>query len=196
MSWAAGEAEAWRLRDEGAVRCRPVLLATVRRGVLRRKDAHRDGSVISFTVYGQAAPAGSKTRASSPDGTRTWVRDSSKKSYPWKQRVEQVAGETMAGKPLIEGPLLVELHFHAPRPKGHFGVNGLKPSAPAFPIVAPDVLKLARAVEDALQGVCFRNDAQIVCETLMKSYGEPARCEVRISRMHQQTLSPGTEKAA
>jgi Holliday junction resolvase RusA-like endonuclease len=151
--------------------------------------------VIAFTVYGQPAPAGSKTIARGREGQQ-WIRDSSKKSYPWKQQVAQAAGGAMSEQSLLDGPLVLELHFHVPRPKGHYGARGLLKSAPAFPTVKPDVLKLARAVEDALQGVCFRNDSQIVTETLIKSYGEPARCEVRISPMYQQTLSQEEEHAA
>ena len=49
---------------------------------------------------------------------------------------------------------------------------------PPFPTARPDLLKLARAVEDAIQSVVYRNDSQIVDEVLHKRYGEPARVEV------------------
>ena len=42
------------------------------------------------------------------------------------------------------------------------------------------MLKLARAVEDAMSGVVYRDDAQVVTEVLRKRYGEPARAEVAI----------------
>jgi Holliday junction resolvase RusA-like endonuclease len=133
--------------------------------------------MISFTVYGQPAPAGSKTIGRGKQG-QTFVRDSSKRSYPWKRDVAQAAGIAMQGRTLLDGPLHVEIYFYVPRPKGHFGARGLRPSAPEHPTVKPDVLKLARAVEDALAGVIYRDDAQIVSEVLGKRYGEPARCEV------------------
>jgi Holliday junction resolvase RusA-like endonuclease len=47
--------------------------------------------------------------------------------------------------------------------------------------VKPDVLKLARAVEDALTGILYRDDAQIVTEVLRKRYGDPPRVEIRLS---------------
>jgi Holliday junction resolvase RusA-like endonuclease len=137
-------------------------------------------TAVAFTVYGQPAPAGSKTIGRGSGG-HTFIRDSSKKSYPWKKDVAQAAGIAMQGNGLLEGPLSLELVFHVPRPKGHFGVRGLRPSAPTHPTVKPDVLKLARAVEDAMTGVVFRDDAQIVTEVLQKTYGEPARCEVRVT---------------
>jgi Holliday junction resolvase RusA-like endonuclease len=137
---------------------------------------------VFFTVYGQPAPAGSKTVGHGRQG-QAFVRDSSTRSYPWKRDVAQAAGIAMRGAPLIEGPLMLGLEFYIPRPKSHYGKRGLRPSAPPIPIVKPDLLKLARAVEDALSGVCYRDDAQIAREVLDKFYGEPARVEVRIRRM-------------
>jgi Holliday junction resolvase RusA-like endonuclease len=133
---------------------------------------------VAFTVYGQPAPAGSKRGLQR--GGRVMVVDANPKARAWKAVVLDAAGQMMRGRALLEGPLLLELTFWMPRPKGHFGARGLRPSAPAFPTVKPDVLKLARGVEDALTGVCYRDDAQIVTEILQKSYGEPARCEVRL----------------
>lgn len=178
--------------------------------------------MIGFTVYGQPAPAGSKTIGRGKAG-QTFVRDSSKRSYPWKRDVAQAAGIAMRGAPLLDGPLGLILTFYVPRPKGHYGsvkckvcggdppgrteccdgvgrVFRLRPSAPEFPTVKPDVLKLARAVEDALSGVVYRDDAQIVSEALQKIYGEPARCEVRVVRIGPETMTTtldlGEEHAA
>jgi Holliday junction resolvase RusA-like endonuclease len=47
----------------------------------------------------------------------------------------------------------------------------LKASAPIAPPVKPDVLKLARAVEDAMSGIIYKDDAQIVTERLCDRYG-------------------------
>lgn len=149
--------------------------------------------MISFTVVGEAQPAGSK-RAFVVNG-RAVVSDANAKSRPWKQEVAQVAHEayvkwaesqvSMPGDIALLGcPLEVQFVFFQPRPKGHYGTGRnagiLKPLAPRFPATRPDVLKLARGVEDALTGVVWRDDSQIVCEHLFKCYGEPARVEVRI----------------
>lgn len=146
---------------------------------------------VEFVVYGNPAPAGSKTAGITKQG-RTFVRDSSKRSYPWKQTVAQTAGVAMAGRPLLEGPLELTLTFVVPRPKGHYGTRGLRPSAPAHPTVKPDVLKLARAVEDALSGVVYRDDAQIVDEHLVKRYGEPAAAHITVASV-QEAHQPATD---
>ena len=109
------------------------------------------------------------------------VVDANAKSRPWKTLVSESAARVHSG-PLLEGPLAVEFLFQVPRPQGHFGKRGLLRSAPAFPTVRPDVLKLARAVEDALTGVLYRDDSQIVDELLLKRYGERARLRVTIDR--------------
>lgn len=151
----------------------------------------RPGS-LSFVVHGKAEPAGSKTAGISKGGRR-YVRDSNPASKEWKRLVAQVAGEAMAGRELLEGPLSLSVDFFRPRPKGHFGKRGLLPSAPVFPTTAPDTTKLLRAVEDACQGVVFRNDSQIVSQTARKHYGTAARCEVRIYEIDEQAYS---ERAA
>jgi Holliday junction resolvase RusA-like endonuclease len=40
-------------------------------------------------------------------------------------------------------------------------------------------------VEDALSGVTYRDDAQIVDERLRKHFGEPARVVITLTPMHE-----------
>jgi Holliday junction resolvase RusA-like endonuclease len=144
---------------------------------------------LTFTVYGKPAPAGSKrvVPAGGKRGGRPIIVDDSRRSRPWKGDVSSAAAAAMDGRPLLEGPLALELTFYVARPKGHYGARGLRPSAPAWPTVKPDVLKLARGVEDALTGQVYRDDAQVVRELLMKRYGEPERVEVWLA---QQVVEP------
>lgn len=134
---------------------------------------------LSFTVYGVAAPAGSKTAGVSKSG-KVFVRDDAKKGKPWRQNVAQAAGEAMNGTGLLDGALELRLTFYVPRPKSHYGANGLRPSSPLYPTKRPDVTKLIRAVEDALTGIVWRDDAQVVRQHATKLYGEPARAEVKV----------------
>jgi Holliday junction resolvase RusA-like endonuclease len=66
----------------------------------------------------------------------------------------------------------VRVAFRLPRPKGHYGRRGLRPSAPAYPNVMPDLDKLARAILDALTGIVWRDDAQVVRLDVEKIYHE------------------------
>lgn len=138
---------------------------------------------VAFTVYGNAAPAGSKRAFVNPKTGRAIVTDDSKGSKPWKAEVKAAAGAVMAGRPLLEGPLFLALTFYRPRPRGHFTGTGELSAAgrrAIAPTTKPDVLKLARAVEDALTGIVWRDDAQVVTERIAKRYGEPARVEVLV----------------
>lgn len=140
-------------------------------------------SMIRFTVLGKPETAGSK-RAFMPKGARfPVVVDDNPKSRGWKNDVRNQARGEYDGE-LLDGPLKVTLRFYRKRPTGHFGsgknASVVKASAPATPISKPDVLKLARAVEDALTGVLWRDDAQIVVEVLEKHYGEPERVEIEV----------------
>jgi len=147
---------------------------------------------IEFTVYGEAKPAGSKTGFVVKDKrtgkSRAIVVDACKAGKPWHAAVASAAAEAFQGE-LIRGAVAATFRFYFPRPKCHFGTGRnagtMKPDAPAFVTKAPDVLKLARNVEDALTKIVYADDAQITQEFLSKHWGEPARCEVKI-----ETLTP------
>lgn len=138
---------------------------------------------FNLTVYGAAAPAGSKRAVVNPSSGRAFVIDANKNVAAWKREVRQAAGEAFHGE-LYTGPVSVEFTFYRVRPKGHYGTGRndgvLKASAPAYPTQAPDALKLARGVEDALTGLVYRDDAQIVDEVIRKRYGSPARVELTV----------------
>lgn len=148
---------------------------------------------ITITVLGSAQPAGSKKsyvpldRNGNPyrrpnGGVAVQTVDANSKAKDWKQQVAYAAREAYHG-PLLDGPLRVSLRFFRPRLLGHFNSRGelnKKGRESIAPTSKPDVLKLARGVEDALTGVVWRDDAQIVAEFISKDYGEPARCEIVI----------------
>jgi Holliday junction resolvase RusA-like endonuclease len=144
---------------------------------------------LTFTVHGKPQPAGSKkvVPAGGKRGGRPIVVDDAKRSRPWKQDVAAAAREAFGERPLIDSPIELELAFYVSRPKGHYGARGLRPSAPAWPTVRPDVLKLARAVEDALTGQVWRDDSLVVHELLVKRYGEPERVEVTVRELAAAT---------
>lgn len=150
---------------------------------------------IEFVIHGTPRPAGSRRPIAIRNGAGVVVAVRSidaagKKGADWRASVQAVAREALTGE-LMRGPLQVVFNFYAPRPKGHFhtslkNLGKLKADAPAFPTGRPDVLKLARHIEDSCTGILWHDDAQIVSEHLSKSYGEPARCEVSIWTINQE----------
>lgn len=142
---------------------------------------------ITFTVFGIAQTAGSKRAFpfKKSDGTLgVRVSDDNPKGDNWKHAVAYSSREAYSGD-LLSGPLAVTMRFYRPRPKGHFGKHGLNRTGLecSSPATRPDVLKLARCAEDALTGVLWRDDAQIVEEHLFKHWGEPARMEIEIQAL-------------
>jgi Holliday junction resolvase RusA-like endonuclease len=139
--------------------------------------------IVAIVVYGDCQPAGSKRAFFRPGMKHPSVVDDNSKSKGWKHVVAYSARQVYQG-PLLEGPLRFTATFYRPRLQGHYGsgknASKLKASAPEYPTTKPDVLKLARAAEDALTNVVWRDDAQIVDEHLFKRWGEPARVEILI----------------
>lgn len=133
---------------------------------------------LRFEVYGNPATAGSKRGF--VRGGKAVVVDDCKRNKPWQQEVSWTVRSQYNG-PLLIGPLMVQLAFYLQRPASHFRTgrfkNELRVGAPEQHTQKPDALKLARSVEDALTGVLWGDDAQIVEEQIYKFW-----CEQRTDR--------------
>jgi Holliday junction resolvase RusA-like endonuclease len=152
---------------------------------------------VTFRVLGKPQPAGSKKGFVNPKTNKVVLVDANAKAKPWKKQVAAEAAKKVDG--LFSGPVEVELHFTVHRPLAHYGTgrnaDRLKPSAPAWPIVAPDVDKYSRGCLDAMTSVVYRDDAQVVRKTVTKSYGTPEGVLV-IVRPLLQSVAPFVERQA
>ena len=141
---------------------------------------------IRIEVPGIPRTAGSKRAMKHKWTGKIIVKDDNKKGGTWRTDVQVYAKAAMNGEPLFSGALDVTFWFILPRPKSHFGRKGnVLNSAPKYPAVKPDVLKMARAAEDALTTVCWTDDALIVDEFLHKRYAVDGRagCIIEIRAM-------------
>lgn len=136
-----------------------------------------DTSGYSFFVPGVPATAGSKRafpyrKAAGGLGVR--VTHDNPQTTSWMSVVRHFAHEEIAGRGPIEGPVLLGVTFHLARPKGHFGTGKnsrvIKDSAPKYPTSKPDLTKLVRCVEDALRGLAWKDDSQVVMQITHKEY--------------------------
>jgi Holliday junction resolvase RusA-like endonuclease len=143
-------------------------------------------SRVEFTVLGAPIPQGSKTTIQQK-GRRPRMIEDNPLTMPWRQAVAAAALEAMDGRQFRSGPLRLRATFVFRRPKGHFGTGRnegrLKPSAPLYCRTRPDVDKLLRAVGDALTGIVFRDDAQVVISIAEKHYGEPECAHVAVEEL-------------
>ena len=92
----------------------------------------------------------------------------------WRSDVRSAG--SFIGAPL-SGPVEVAVKFVFRRPATHYVAGNrnrpLKSEAPTFHTGKPDLSKLIRAMEDALIGIAWRDDAQIAQYTrAVKVYGE------------------------
>ena len=118
-------------------------------------------SSFTFTVLGKPAPQGSKRHVG-----RGVMVESSKRCKPWRQDVRHTVMDLLPGDwyANMDKAIALSCVFVFARPKNHFRTNGqLKPSAPKHCSGRiGDISKLVRAVEDAMTGVVYNDDAQII----------------------------------
>jgi Holliday junction resolvase RusA-like endonuclease len=108
----------------------------------------------------------------------TFIRDDNPASGPWMKKVARSAREVMGDRPPFDGPVKLHIRFYLERPAYHFGTGKnagrLKERyMNAHHTVRPDRLKLARAIEDALTGIFYVDDAQTVGGPPEKFYAAP-----------------------
>jgi len=128
---------------------------------------------VSFTVYGIPQPQGSM-RAFIPKGwKRPVITAVSGKTKPWRQEVAGTALVARGSRNLWEEEaVVIHAHFYFDKPK-----SSRKKTQKT---TKPDIDKLLRATLDALTGVLFRDDSQVVKCVVTKRFGSPARVEITI----------------
>lgn len=144
--------------------------------------------MVDFWVPGKAVGAGSKRALPRRGGGPPIVMDTTgQRGKDWRASVQHAANIEMSGRPLLEGPLILEVRFYILRPKGHHRsgkhANELKPNAPEYPVVTPDATKLVRAIEDAMNGVVWHDDKQVVSQHVYKFYGDKPGARVLVETM-------------
>lgn len=85
-------------------------------------------------------------------------------------------------------PVWMSLEFVLTRPKEHFGTGRnegkLKPSAPKWCTARnSDRTNLLKPVEDALTGIVWDDDSQVVDGPLRKSYGETGLIRISVCEL-------------
>ncbi len=188
------------LRDVADPELRESLAAAVAKADGVRLDGEVDGDGaappaegVIVSVKGEPKTAGSKQAFAlrRGDGSLVLKRGFSARYHrqidiPCFTMVDDARGEdwrkacAAAGAMVMRGlapytcPLAVAFAFRLERPAGHHVAGNrnrdVKPSAPARPATRPDLTKLVRAVEDALTGVVWGDDGQVVEQANTKLY--------------------------
>jgi Holliday junction resolvase RusA-like endonuclease len=154
--------------------------------------ADYDVAAQAFTVYCTPTPQGSKRGWVIPGKNgakpRAIVADANNKTKPYRQLVTQTVIETMQRRgqespwAVAKVPVWLTLNFYVSRPQ-----SAKKRICPS---VKPDIDKLARSTMDALTGLLFADDAQVVELNCSKNYGTPERVEIVCRRIECETIRP------
>lgn len=112
-------------------------------------------------------------RAFTPKGwTRPILTSDNPNLKQWRQLVAVGAGEKMQGAP-IAGAVVLIAAFYMPRPKS----MSMKVRQHTK---KPDLDKLVRALKDALKGVVWVDDSQVVSLSATKEYADNAPVGVHV----------------
>lgn len=146
-------------------------------------------------IPGIPAPGGSKRgfalkKGGVYTGKIAMVDMGGQRNKDWRQACVLFADQNRPQEP-FRGALRVDFVFVMPRPKYHFHTGKakagqLREDAPHWHTSKPDRTKLTRSTEDALRGIIFADDSQIVTGTTRKEYGAQPGCHIEIEELTEK----------
>lgn len=119
--------------------------------------------IIEFEVFGVPIPKGSTKAFMRPGMKYPVVTADNTKSKPWASTITTMAQQHAPPGGPWEGPVDLVVWFTLPRPKS-------LPKKVVHPVKKPDLDKLLRNLKDALKGVIYCDDSQVVHAETRKSY--------------------------
>jgi len=140
---------------------------------MRKLAGKEPDETIEFAALGEPSPEGSTRSFYIAKLNRTvTTHQNQKRLEAWRNRVATEAQHMLEGREWsadCSSAYSLDVDFVLARP----------PSVPAHrrvhPTVKPDIDKLVRAVNDALTGILFPDDCQVVSVSMTKAYDEGRR---------------------
>src|SRR5271157_4858394 len=111
---------------------------------------------------------------------RPIVTSSNKNLKSWRQEVAGAAAMALPNTEPWQGPIYAHVTFYFDRPKS------VKSECKT---TRPDLDKLLRGILDALTGIIFNDDAQVIYCGVEKHYGSPARAEISVKEVTHDEYS-------
>lgn len=141
---------------------------------------------VSFKIYGIPKPKGSARgfvvmKAGSKP--RAIVTSDNKSLKSWEAAVRDAARDVV-GQEYFTDAVRIEIAFWFPRPKS------VSPAKRPHMTTIPDLSKLVRGAEDALNGVLFKDDALIVDIHATKRYVDDGAAGAQIT-IEEMPMPPG-----
>ena len=140
--------------------------------------------MIGFFVPGTPVPKGS-AKAFVVKGRAIVTQTNREKQRPWASLISYTAQEV--GIEPAAGAVELAMVFTMPRPKSHYRTGKfsgeLRLNQPIYHTAKPDLDKLIRCVLDALTGIAYWDDSQVVEIRAVKMYGERPGVQVRVEEI-------------
>ncbi|HUX65560.1 MAG TPA: RusA family crossover junction endodeoxyribonuclease [archaeon] len=137
---------------------------------------------LEFFVPGDAKTSGSKRGFVNKKSGKVIFAPANPKQKDWQAAVKWFATQAANHMVPLTEPAILTCCFYRKRPDGHYRTVGgqrsdiIKPLLGlAMPGAKPDSLKLCRAVEDAMSGIIYHDDALICDHHISKRYCDPGQ---------------------
>jgi Holliday junction resolvase RusA-like endonuclease len=134
--------------------------------------------MIQFTINGETVAQG-RPRAGKTRTGKTVVYDPTK-SRDYKQFVKLIASQNRPSQP-YEGPIMMQIDVYKQIPKSMPKYKReLALEGKLRPTTKPDTSNYAKGIEDALNGIIYKDDSQIVSSVINKFYSETPRVDITV----------------
>ena len=145
---------------------------------------------LTIEIPIRAVP-GSNTKRGfmNPKTGRVIIADKAKGKHGYTAALRMFAEQTVNDTDwkITRNPVMLVIDFYFTRPIGHFGTGrnagSVKASAPKHMIVKPDLTNLLKSTEDALKGIVWHDDSQVVGMQLAKVYGEKELVRIHVAEL-------------
>ena len=135
-------------------------------------------TIITITIPGEPVAKG-RPRITTRDGFAHAYTP--KKTRDYEALVDAEARKVMGLRKPLEGPLAVEVNAFMPVPASWSLTKKLAAVAQTIlPTSRPDLTNIVKAAEDALNGIVWRDDSQIVSLIMTKEYGARPRLVIAV----------------
>lgn len=128
----------------------------------------------SFRIDGIPIPKG-RPRATARGAYTILYTPKATKEY--EEHVAKTASKHIPKTGMILGPISISLVFYLKPPKKYAKKMGTPH------VTRPDVDNLAKAILDGLEGILYKNDAQVTTLYTHKCYGDTPRVGVSVSEL-------------
>lgn len=103
------------------------------------------------------------------------------------ERMVQTLFHAEHGSPALEGPILLRLDLYFGIPKSRSkGTRERMRQGLERPCKRPDIDNCLKAIADALNGVAYKDDSQIVAAVIQKFWADEPRAEVKITELEEE----------